>query len=138
MKLNRTYNTLKLNRSYIGGSEKSENDLFIKVQGDYEDACDWLEYRRMFIIYYNDRIHVDFSWKYILNKARFIFLFSSILFIINPIFIFISIGLFLLLSAFKLYFRKREFSGISGFTLSIYIINKEIKNRYNIDLTANE
>ena len=51
---------IKLTRTYIGGSKRTELDIFMRVQGVKEDNsdCDWTEYGRIFRTYCQDRIHV--------------------------------------------------------------------------------
>ena len=99
--IDRTFLKYKFFRTFIGGgSKKHELEIFKKVQGSKEDNsdCDWFEYRRIFIQYFDDLLNVIFSWKILLKNLSYIFailpifllskspLISIIIFLISIIF----------------------------------------------------
>lgn len=97
-----TFVGYKFRRTYIGGTAKTENENFEKIQViengriNYEKS-DLLEYRRMLIHYYNDIVHVLLSWKKITIILSFALLGLSVLLITFPI-IFFTIILLSILS----------------------------------------
>lgn len=76
------FNTLKFNRTYLGGSKKLELEIFNKVQGldENKSESDWFEYRRIFNTYSRDLLIVLMSWRYLLNIISYALLFLAILF----------------------------------------------------------
>lgn len=73
--IHRKFNNLKFTRTYIGGSKKEENRVFTEVQGTKEDnsECNWLEYRRYFMEYCDDKLNILLSWKEVSGKLRIVF-----------------------------------------------------------------
>jgi hypothetical protein len=96
-----TFVGYKFRRTYIGGTAKTENENFEKIQvienGEINfEKSDLLEYRRMMIYYHNDIIHILLSWKKVALIVGFILLGVSVLFVKFPIIFFslviLSIG----------------------------------------------
>ncbi len=126
--INRTFITNKYFRNYIGGTKKKELENFSIVQdikGNYTN-CDWLEYRRMIITYFDDQLNVLFSWKNLTHKLSFLFLFISILFfsfkLIFPILIILSI----LLQIIHIIFKIKEIRKLKVYDMSLTIISNKI------------
>jgi hypothetical protein len=73
----------KYRRTYIGGSKKKENEIFLKVQGTKEDNsdCDWLEYRRLLKIYRDDILLIFDSWKGLFLRESYALLIAALIFI---------------------------------------------------------
>lgn len=132
----RTYNHLKLNRSYIGNSKKKETKKFDEVQGNgNDDNCDWIEYRRMLIQYFEDTIHVIFSWKIIAERTSIILmLFSIILLQLNILFSFLTITLSVIAILTSLILKNKLNKWTSMFEFSIGFVNGEVKKRNGFSL----
>jgi len=118
----RNFEGKKYRRTYIGGTKEKEFEIFLNVQGTKEDnsECDWLEYRRIFTEYFNDKLHVLLSWKTLMLELSYFFLILSILSHKNMFLFFILIGIGIILQ-------------IMGRILS-FIINRHSIN-YDIGLS---
>jgi hypothetical protein len=133
--IHRTFEGFKLTRIYLGGSKKKEKDIFSTVQDVENDylACDWLEFRRIIVKYWDDILHVIHSWEIILKLITLFLLISSILLFkyqhTSLILFSISIIFFSIYSYIKQ--RRIHILKMYGFTLSI--TNDKIKELFGFD-----
>jgi hypothetical protein len=83
--IDRTFNEKKYRRTYIGGSKQKEMRIFTKVQGKADDnsECDWLEYRRIIMQYFDDIWNVLDSWKSLTENISSAIMIIAILFMNN-------------------------------------------------------
>lgn len=127
---------IKYRRTYADGSKKKERELFKKVQGTKGDNsdCDWLEYRRMLLVYLKDVITVLYSWKQYCLIESYLFLFSSIIFLKTQYVLFILLGIGLIFQIFYFIFSKKEKKYLKSYDISQTILLSEIKKTMGIDL----
>jgi hypothetical protein len=104
--INRTFNKKNYRRTYIGGSKQKEMRIFTKVQGKADDnsECDWLEYRRILMQYFDDVWNVLDSWKELTDYVSIAILILGILFINNSVIFFpiITISIIVRIISFRL------------------------------------
>ena len=138
--INRTFDGYKFNRTYIGGTKEREQELFIKVQGTKEDnsECDWYEYRRMLVHYFDDILHTILSWKIIFNKIStglivFSIPLSFFSLTISVVFILLSFSFRILFQVFK----KRETEKIKEYDFCLTVVLGEIKERTGLIIPKN-
>ena len=83
--IDRTFNEKKYHRTYIGGSKQKEKRIFTKVQGKADDnsECDWFEYRRILMQYFDDVWNVLDSWKSLTENISSAIMIVAILFMNN-------------------------------------------------------
>jgi len=126
----------KYRRTYIGGSKKKENEIFLKVQGIKEDNsdCDWLEYRRLLKIYKDDIFHVFDSWKQTLQYESYVMLFIAFLWMKNSITFYISIGLGVLLQITYFIIKYKETKKLKQFNMCEAVLLNEIKKTTGLNL----
>jgi hypothetical protein len=142
----RSYNHLKLYRTYIGDSKKEEVRRFLIVQGIKKEQfsknskIDWFEFRRLIITNFEDIIHVTFSRKFVAQIFSYIFMFISLLMIFSEIKIlfFIYFGLSLFLQIFFQYFKYREHKEISNYKIIITLTNNIIQKKWGLSMTGIE
>jgi hypothetical protein len=127
---------IKYRRTYAGGSKKKEKELFKKVQGTKEDQsdCDWLEYRRMLLIYLKDVITVLSSWKEYCMIESYLFLFFSIIFLKTQYALFILLGIGIIFQILCFIFFQKEKKYLKSYDISQTILLSEIKKRIGFDL----
>jgi hypothetical protein len=127
---------IKYRRTYAGGSKKKEKELFKKVQGTKEDQsdCDWLEYRRMLLIYLKDVITVLSSWKEYCMIESYLFLFFSIIFLKTQYTLFILLGIGIIFQILCFIFFQKEKKYLKSYDISQTILLSEIKKRIGFDL----
>jgi hypothetical protein len=138
--INRTFENLKLKRTYIGGSKERELEIFLKVQGNSEDNsdCDWLEYHRILVQYFDDILHVVLSWKYVMKCLSYGLMFIALYMLFKNIHVFAVIQL--ISSAFYisyLYFKNKEKKNLSNYNCSLDITLAEIKRQTGFELSKN-
>jgi len=134
--MEKTFSKLKFFRTYIGGSKKSEFNIFQKVQGlDNNTNCDWLEYRRILNIYFNDILNVIFSWKYLFHKLSIVLL---ILTFLTFNYLILSIVLIITSFIFRIIyeiFKFIELRKIKNFNMCITIAASKIYKETGFILT---
>ena len=74
--INKTFMGTRYKRTYIGGSEQKELQIFLDVQANYN----WSEYKKILSTYFDDILHVLVSWKTLMKNLSFISLLSTLLF----------------------------------------------------------
>ena len=126
----------KYRRTYIGGSKKKENEIFLKVQGTKEDNsdCDWLEYRRMLQTYLKDVLIVLSSWKNLFLRESYIALVCALIYMKHPITFYCFIGLGVLCQIVYFIFKEKEKRFVRAFDMSQTILLSEIKRTTGLDL----
>ena len=127
---------IKYRRTYAGGSKKKEQELFKKIQGIKGDNsdCDWLEYRRMLLVYLKDVITVLSSWKEYCMVESYLFLFSSIIFLKIQYASFIFLGIAIMFQILCFIFFKKEKKYLKSYDISQTVLLREIKEKMGIDL----
>ena len=126
--IDRTFLKYKFFRTFIGGgSKKHELEIFKKVQGSKEDNsdCDWFEYRRIFIQYFDDLLNVIFSWKILLKNLSYP-LISIIIFLISIIF-----------QILYLYLKNKIRKRLNDYNMCLTIILCEIKEQTGFEFNKN-
>jgi hypothetical protein len=138
--IHREFSELKLRRTYIGGSKKSESKVFENVQGIKEDNsdCDWIEYRRLLTKYLDDVLHVLLSWKYITNVLSVVFALIALFttYYNLPISL-IILSISLISYLISKYLANREKLILMGYDFSLDIVLKEINSRTGFNLSKN-
>jgi len=136
----RKFNKLKFKRTYIGGSKSSENKIFKEVQGEKEDNsdCNWIEYRRLFTEYMDDKLNILLSWIYLSNIVSIAFAaITFFLLFININIAFIVFGFSIIFQLILRYLKYKEKQLLFGYDFSLDIILREIKNRTGLQLSKN-
>jgi hypothetical protein len=126
--IDRTYQYLKLKRTYLGGSKEKELEIFYHVQHDGAE-CDWIEYRRILFPYLEDELHVNFSRSIVSTRLSFIFLGFSFLLGLSH-FIILSLITFSLALLFRfliIFFKNKITENLCAYNMSSDIIKNEIK-----------
>jgi len=136
----RNFNKLKFKRTFIGGSKKNEKKIFEIVQGTKEDNsdCNWIEYRKIFIQYFDDILNIFLTWIYLIKILYIVFITLTFLtsFINLNIFIcflLFSICLKLGLKHLKIEERKK----LSAYNFALDIILLEIKRKTGFQFEKN-
>lgn len=126
----------KYRRTYIGGSKKKEDEIFLRVQGTKADNsdCDWLEYRRMLKLYLDDVLLVLRSWKSLFLRESYAMLIISLLWMKQPVVFYAFIGLGVLCQIAYFIFKQKEKRFIKAFNMSQTILLTEIKKITGLDL----
>jgi len=138
--INRTFEGYKFNRTYIGGSKEKEQELFLKVQGTKEDnsECDWYEYRRMLVHYFDDVLHTILSWKIIFSKISVgLIIFSILLSFFSLTISVISILLSLFFQVLFQIFKKREVEKLKEYDFCLTVVLGEIKEKTGLTIPKN-
>lgn len=133
--IKKNFNDFKFFRTYIGGSKKKEKKLFLDVQGTKKDnsECNWLEFRKILIKYWDDVLHVLISWECLTKKISINLLILSII-IFN--FKYISIILFIISILTVLInhiIRKRKINVINNYDFTLSIAQNQIKEKYGFN-----
>jgi len=133
--MERRYQHIKLFRTYIGGTEKTENNLFNEVQTDDINTCNWLEYRRMLITSLEDELHTTFSRKYLFKWLTLISLVFLSLVVNSPILLILGVFFTILLFILHLKNKFKEIKLSNTYILYICTANNEINKIYGLNLT---
>jgi len=147
--IDRTFKDFKFKRTYIGGSKKREKEIFLEVQSDESKnrECDWVAYRNVNMQYFNDKLNVIFSWRYLFKNISYGFaIFTGILFffyfyyLLNSKFLWI-VGASFLISIIchllYLWFLHKQEVELGNYNLALTIINGEIENLMRQKLKKN-
>lgn len=125
----RIFNERKYWRTYIGGSKQREMWIFTKVQGRAEDnsQCNWLEYRRILIQYYDDVWNVLDSWKILIQNISFIILIIGVLFLTNNMIFFSIIALSFTFRIISFKLELKIENHLNNYNMCLSITLSEIK-----------
>ena len=139
--INREFNELKYTRTYIGGSKENEIQTFLKVQGNKEDnsECDWIEYKRILIKYFDDILNILLSWRIVTRNISYLLLFLSIIsLIITNIPLAIAIAIIAIyLRIISAFFYVKQQKKLFIYDFSLNIVLAEIKKQTGLELSAN-
>lgn len=126
----------KYRRTYIGGSKKKENEIFLKVQGTKEDNsdCDWLEYRRLLKIYRDDILLIFDSWKGLFLRESYALLIAALIFIKTQQLFIICMGIAILFQIIYNILKYNENKKIKNFNMCETILLNEIKKATGLSL----
>ena len=126
--IHRKFNNLKFTRTYIGGSKREELRLFTEVQGIKDDnsECNWLEYRRYFMEYCDDKLNILLSWSRLTGLLRPIFIAIGVLVSINSLGIgSIILGFALISHILYVHLKSLEQKRLSEYNFSLDVINSQ-------------
>lgn len=126
--IHRKFNNLKFTRTYIGGSKREELRLFTEVQGIKDDnsECNWLEYRRYFMEYCDDKLNILLSWSRLTGLLRPIFIAIGLLVSINSLGIgSIILGFALISHILYVHLKSLEQKRLSEYNFSLDVINSQ-------------
>jgi len=126
--IHRKFNDLKFTRTYIGGSKREELRLFTEVQGIKDDnsECNWLEYRRYFMEYCDDKLNILLSWSRLTGLLRPIFIAIGLLVSINSLGIgSIILGFALISHILYVHLKSLEQKRLSEYNFSLDVINSQ-------------
>jgi hypothetical protein len=134
----KTFDTLKFKRTYIGGSKKRELEIFNRVQGldETNSESDWFEYRRIYTEYSYDLLNVLVSWRYILNIISHVLLILTIL--VALINIYVSITIFVLGIVSRLVYlmvKSKELNQIFTHDFVLKIVSEKIHEHTGLIIT---
>lgn len=133
--INREYENLKFKRTYIGGSERKELEIFKQVQ-NVNGICDWIEYKRILFPYFEDVIHVAFSRAYITRILSVVFLAISFLFgfFHFNILTILTLSLSILSRSLFFIFDRKTIQALRSYDLSFDIVKNEIKKSTGLEI----
>lgn len=138
MAINRIFDNYKFKRTYIGGSKKSEKQMFDETQSDEKTGRDvnWFEYRKLLINHFDDKLNVIFSWRILLkNIAIILAIVSLISLYFKNINLFVGLVILSILSQLiSIYLKKKENKEMGGYDFCLTITNNEIKQKTGIVL----
>lgn len=139
MAIHRTFNTYKFTRTYLGGSKKIEKKLLYDVQDSDNDCinCNWVEFRKLFIPYFDDTLNVVFSWRKLMNIVRYALIGVSVLFIINVSIFGIIFGLSLISHLIYLRLNFIEKRKLFEYDFCMVIINDNVRQKTGLVLDKN-
>jgi len=126
--INRKFSGLKFKRTYIDGSKQRELDIFLKIQGTKEDnsECNWLEYRRLLIEYYDDILNIILSWKYVSGILKIVFAGLAVLVsFVNPITSLFILAMSAIFYFLHIYFKNKEMKRLFEYNFSLDTINQQ-------------
>jgi len=132
--INRIFENYKFRRTYIGGSKQVETDTFELIGGIKDDAsdCDWIEYKRILIIHFDDVLHVLLSWKAITLKISLGLMLAGVLFFKFLLIFSILIVASLILMLIHLVLKNKENKKLDTYNLCITVSNYKIEELYGI------
>jgi hypothetical protein len=139
--IDRTFLKYKFFRTHIGGSSKKhEVEIFKKVQGIEEDGsdCDWFEYRKMLVQYFDDLLNVIFSWKVLLKNLSYIFAIFSIFLLFKGLLIFIIIfSISFIFQILYLFLKNKIRKRLGEYNMCLTIILYAIKEQTGFEFDKN-
>lgn len=135
----RNFEGRKYHRTYIGGTQKKELETFLDVQGTKEDnsECDWLEYRRIFTEYFNDKLHVLLSWKMLMQELSYLTLILAIVLFKYQILFFMFIGMGIIFQIVGYFLSSRIKRHSINYDLGLSITLSEIQKQTGLQLSKN-
>ncbi len=148
--IDRTFDGLKFERTYMGGSKKREKQILDEVQGteekEYED-CDWIGFRNALTTHYDDKLNVIFSWRYLFKNLSCVVAIIALFFVgayfyhnLNQNFLWVIGGTVLLSVIFHItyliYLNKQE-SELRDYDLGLSICIGEIEKTTGITFKKN-
>ena len=135
--INEDYKQLKFKRTYLGGSEAKELEIFKYVQDtDGNGTCDWLEYRRILFPYIEDELHVNFSRSYLSERLSYVLLGLSFVLGLSHLIILslVILSMSIALRALHFYFKHKIKETQLSHNLSLSIVKRQIKNLIGLDI----
>jgi len=134
--INRTFKGRKYKRTYIGGSQKKETQIFLDVQDADNDFknCNWFEYRRIIITLFDDILHVFLSWEILLKNLSIVFLLFSLLFYKSIFILLTFFGISLLIHISHLILIKFRKKKAADYNYVLSSVLNEIKQRSGLNL----
>ncbi len=130
----REYDSLKLKRTYLGGSKRKELEIFKKTQTSIN--FDWIEYRRILFPYFEDILHVYFSRAFITKILSVVLLGISMFLCVAELhmisFIILMFSIFFRI-LFINYERKTK-QVLSSYNLFHDVVKNEIKNQTDLEI----
>lgn len=126
--IHRKFNNFKFRRTYIGGSKREENRMFLEVQGTKEDnsECNWFEYRRMLKEYCDDKLNILVSWIYLVKYLTIATAIIGALVVgLNIYAAAIIFGITGIVKLVHVYLKSVEQKRLSVYGISLDIINQE-------------
>lgn len=134
--INKIFKGYKFRRTYIGGSKQVEADWFEIIGGVKKDAsdCDWVEYKRLLTLHFDDLLHVLLTWKDITLKISLGLLVVGVLIFKFLIPFFIIIGFSLIFMIIHLIFKNKEKNKLLEYNLCITVSNFKIGELYGIQI----
>jgi hypothetical protein len=132
--IQREFDSLKLKRTYLGGSKKRELKIFKETQTSIN--FDWIEYRRILFPYFEDVMHVYFSRAFITKILSMVLLGISMFFCVAELHITsFAILIFSIFSRilFIIYERKTK-QVLNSYNLSHDVVKNEIKNQTGLEI----
>ena len=126
--IHRKFDGLKFRRTFIGGSKQQELKKFAEVQGAKEDnsECNWLEYRRIFMQYFDDKLNILLSWRYVVGILRVVFaVLALLLSLANPIVGLVILGLAAGFHGAHWHLKGLETKRLSVYNFSLDMINQQ-------------
>lgn len=134
--IHRKFSNLKFSRTYIGGSKKEELRIFAEVQGTKEDnsECNWLEYRRYFMEYCDDKLNILLTWREVSEKLRIVFAALALfLSYFQPVLGIVFLGVAGIFHILFWHLKNLEARRLSEYNFSLNTIN----NQTGLDLAKN-
>jgi len=137
--IDRTFNSLKYTRTYIGGSKKKENECFKNYdKQDEKGELNWVEYRKTWMTYYDDLLNVIFSWKLLFQKVSYVLAVIGLIELFNNLlFGGIIIGISVIAYLVYHYFKWKQSRELGSYYFVLAIIHGEIERNYNLKLSFN-
>jgi hypothetical protein len=135
--INEDYKQLKFKRTYLGGSEAKELEIFDRVQNtDGNGTCDWLEYRRILFPYIEDELHVNFSRSYLSERLSYVLMGLSFVLGLSHLIILslVILSMSIALRALYFYFKHKIKETQLSHNLSLSIVKRQIKNLIGLDI----
>ena len=119
----------KFFRTYLGGSKKKENKIFLEVQGISDGTlnCNWFEYRRILVDYFKDYTNVLFSWYNLFEKASYVLMGLAVLMLLTPIIPSILLVSGLVFYIVSRFLKKRLLFVLRGYDMSETLVLREIE-----------
>lgn len=138
--INKLFKGYKFTRTYIGGSKQVEADWFEIIGGIKKDAsdCDWVEYKRLLTLHFDDLLHVLLTWKDITLKISLGLLLGGIMLFQLLISFFVLIGLSLIFMIIHLIFKYKEKNKLLEYNLCITVSNFKIEELYGIQIQTEQ
>jgi len=135
----RNFEGRKYRRTYVGGTKEKELETFLEVQGTKEDnsECDWLEYRRIFTSYFDDRLHVILSWRMLMIELSYVALILGVLAVKIPILLFTLIGLSVVFRLISFNFKQRQLRQARNYDIGLDITLTEINKQTGFNISKN-
>jgi hypothetical protein len=131
LNLDRSYDSLKLFRTYIGGSKKKELQLFQDTQ---DSEIKWFEFRRLVITQFEDIIHVRYSWMIFTKRLSYLLLTLALVLLSFKILSLICVGLAIFSYCFSKYFESKVSTDVSNYGIVMAFTDSYIQKEFGMFL----